>query len=286
MRHSIDRRSYYSAISRLLALLLICGGGNVAFAQASTAAPQSLDSATVIGRASLAQMPVASFVAATQAFLEGKSHAPTASLRFQVMPRSAAEPISAIKLHLEDPDANPPLEPIPIEVEADGSFVLPAVDRALSPAAVIRANLPENALHWRPLVVSAGEPDDVRRMGDLRLECIAKEAGRLNRPDLPFFARLFGGSSASECDSDDEHFFLARAPLQAVTLEDGSKTMNIEPDRVGESSAGRVIPRAYHLFEAGLRERAYSPPLGDATWSDDTLVRFHYVEPSTTASSR
>lgn len=248
------------------------------------AATQTLQTATVIGHASRAQMPVASFLAASRAFDEARVHAPAATLQFQVMPRSAAQPIRAIRLFLEDPDADPPLEPVPVELANDGTFTLPRIDRQLTAAAVIRSNLPEDALHWRPRVVSANLPPDVRRMGDLRLECIAKEAGRLNRPDLPFFARVFGSSSVSECASDDEHFFIAPAALQGVTLDDGSKQKEIAPDRVGESSDGRVIPRSYHLFEAGWRERAYSPPLGDATWPDDTLVRFHYLARSTASA--
>ena len=248
-------------------------------------APQQLEHLQVVGRRDLDQMPLANFVKASQAFAQRRDLAPGATLRFVVVPRDATVPLSSIKLAIDDPHRHDVSGDIAVPMADDGSFTLPAeVTSQASDGALLRSNQPAGSLHWRPLVETPGQPEDTRRLGDLRLECQAKEAGRLNRPDLPFFARIFGGSEISECASDDEHFFLAPAPLASVILDDGSRQLEIEPDRVAESSAGRLIPRTYHLFEDGWRQRSYSPPLGDMSWPNDTLVRFHYLDPSSPAS--
>jgi hypothetical protein len=245
---------------------------------------QRLDAVTVVGKRDVEQMPLSSFSKAAQAFAADHVRAPEATLRFVVMPRDLRVPIASIHLLIEDP-RSPQLAPIPIPLAADGTFTIPELHVPLSEDAMVRSNQPVGSLHWRPLVMTAGEPADARRLGDLRLECEAKEAGRLNRPDLPFFARVFG-SSASECASGDEHFFIAPSALAGVTLDDGTRQVDIAPDRVAESSNGRLIPRSYHLYEDGWRDRAYSPPLGDLSWSDNTLVRFHYLAGPPTASSQ
>jgi hypothetical protein len=242
-------------------------------------APPTLDQETVVGRREVDQMPLENFRAASRAFAAGHNLAPDANLRFVVIPRDPELPMARVKLKIDDPQQHPgdraSTSDMAIELADDGSFTLPDDTRAPA-GTVVRSNQPAGSLHWRPLVVTPGEPANTRRLGDLRLECQAKEAGQLNRPDLPFFARIFGGSSISECASDDEHFFLAPASLASVVLDDGKRQLEIAPDRLAESSTGRLMPRTYHLFEDGWRERSYSPPLGDASWSNDTLLRFHY----------
>jgi hypothetical protein len=261
-------------------LCLLCGP---VLGQSAT---QDLEHATVLGRRDLDQMPLANFLAARRAFTDGHNLAPDASLRFVVIPRDAHLAISRVRLTIEDPAGAEGTRGLELPLAADGSFTLPDEAAFLSRDAMVRSSQPAGSLHWRPLVVTPGEPADTRRLGDLRLECQAKEAGRLNRPDLPFLARVFGGSSVSECASDDEHFFLAPAALSSVTLDDGKRQLEIAPDRVAESSSGRLIPRTYHLFEDGWRERSYSPPLGDAGWSNDALVRFHYSASALQSSQR
>jgi hypothetical protein len=242
-------------------------------------APQQLEPASVVGRRNLDQMPLADFAAATHAFAAGHQLAPNAQLRFVVIPRDVNLPISSIKLVIDDPDRRDAAGDVAITLADDGSFTLPQETAGVTSSnAVVRSNQPAGTLHWRPLVVTPSQPANTRRLGE--------EAGRLNRPDLPFLARIFGGSSVSECASDDEHFFLAPAPVSSVLLDDGQKQREIAPDRVAESSAGRLIPRTSHLFEDGWRERSYSPPLGDDSWPNDTLVRFQYRTGATTTSQR
>ena len=276
----LPRNSFLIATVATVAALL----AGPALAQHDT---QQLDQVSVVGHRDADQMPLESFRAAARAFVLGRDLAPAATLRFVVIPRNARLPISSIKLVLDDAERRDSGDDINITLADDGSFTLPtSVLKQASSSVVVRSNQPAGSLHWRPLVVTPGEPADTRRLGDLRLECQAKEAGRLNRPDLPFFARIFGGSEVSECASDDEHFFLAPASLASVMLDDGQKQHEIAPERVAESSTGRLLPRTYHLFEDGWRERAYAPPLGDVTWSNDTLVRFEYNASATQTSQR
>jgi len=144
----------------------------------------------------------------------------------------------------------------------------------------VRSNFPAGTLHWRPLVATPGVPNDARRLGDLRLECEIKEAGGLNRPDIPFIGRIFGNPGIKECFTDDEHVFLAPAPLRDVVVESTQNQVRLPASRIAESSNGAALPRLYTVFEPYLRPRAFSPPLQDRTLSNDALVRFQFVDGS------
>jgi hypothetical protein len=267
----------------LLFLLYCCLVPALAFGAVPFAAPpEHLNPVTIEGSRERDEMPLSRFIAGEKMFAEQKSMAPTATLRFMIVPRDPQLSLDRIDLTLIDPNAPKDHRSIEIPFDAQGVFDIPAGN--FSRDTMIRSSLPPNSLHWRPLVQTPGVDPDARRLGDLRLECVVKEAGELNRPDLPFFSRLFGGGSISECNSPDQHLFLAPRALAGATLQNGTHQAPIDADRLKESSEKRLVPRTYYVFEEGWRPRAYSPPLGDASWPDDTLVRFTYLN-SPTASN-
>lgn len=238
---------------------------------------QSLPRTTIEHIVDAERMPYADFLAGINAFNAGHALAPNATLRFTVIPRSKDIDPGAIELHLVT--RNGDADAIEIPVDDHGNFDVPTIDALKGKDAEIRANLPSGTLHWRALVITPGLPDDTRRMGDLRLECEVKEAGGLNRGDIPFIGRLFGSPGASECFTSDQHVFLAPAPLAAVSVDAANPNTRLDAERLGEPS------RLYTVFESYLRPRAYSPPLQDATIPDDALVHFTYRDAGIAASS-
>lgn len=246
---------------------------------------QSLPLTTVTHVSDAERMPYADFISGMDAFERDHGLAPDATLRFTVIPRDRSIDPGTLSLRLVDPHETD-LPAIDIPVDSRGNFDVPRVDTLIGKDAEIRANLPAGTLHWRPLVATPNVPNDARRMGDLRLECEVKEAGGLNRPDIPFIGRIFGNPGIKECYTDDEHVFLAPAPLSGVVLEGSDHQVLLQPERIGESSRGAVLPRMYTVFESYLRPRAFSPPLGDATLPNDALVHFEFSATSQPEASR
>jgi hypothetical protein len=244
-----------------------------AFAQEA----QTLPLTTITHVADADELPYSDFLVGMDTFQRDHALAPDATLRFTIVPRSPNIDPKSIELRLVDVHDDSQ-SPVDISVDEHGNFDVPRVDRLMNKGATIRSNLPAGALHWRPLVATPGVPPDARRLGDLRLECEVKEAGGLNRPDIPFIGRIFGNPGSKECFTDDEHVFLAPAPLRNVVVEAPQNQVQLPASRIAESSTGAALPRLYTVFEPYLRPRAFSPPLQDPAIPNDALVRFQFVD--------
>jgi hypothetical protein len=132
-------------------------------------------------------------------------------------------------------------------------------------------------------VRTPGLPADVRRLGDLRLEClVGMEAGLVSH-----YPSLFG--RIMDLLEDPQEFcsratvpylFFADRPLFSVTLHAGERKQTLS---VAQLYAGFAVGRTpkedlpYCDCEV-LLDRAYTLPLGDRSWPDDTLVQFQYMD--------
>jgi hypothetical protein len=127
--------------------------------------------------------------------------------------------------------------------DADASFIL---------------NQKDGVFSARPEIRTPGLPADVRRLGDLRLECrvmivIAKE--RMS--------------------------FVAKAALNTLMLGSdwcGKKDMNLAYPAPPGLAAARLGDGARAL-ELTLHDKDFMAPIGDRSWPDDALITLKFAQP-------
>ena len=210
--------------------------------------------------------------------------APDASLRYRLVPRRYDTEMRGVALSLVGDSFE---RPVPLA--ADRTFTLPRDRKALEEDASVRPNRKAGTLTWRADIRTPGLPANVRRLGDLRLECrVGMEAGLVSRyPSL--FERVMDfmiGARAFCEQREPPYLFFAERPLFAVTLVDGERSRTLP---VGDLYAGMARDRApdrllSYCDCAALLDRAYFLPLGDRSWSDDTRVELEYMDGASRAS--
>jgi len=141
---------------------------------------------------------------------------------------------------------------------------------------------------WRADIRTPGLAPNVRRLGDLRLEClVGMEAGLVS--DYSLLDQLFRlvESPQEFCNRREvRYLYFAERPLFAVTLREGERRETLSVGHLYASAALGEMPereRRYCDCEA-LLDRAYELPLGDRSWSDDALVELDYMDAPPTAA--
>ncbi|MGE5522462.1 MAG: hypothetical protein ACM3SS_02015 [Rhodospirillaceae bacterium] len=213
------------------------------------------------------------------------SLAPSASLRFKLLPRSRDTPMEGITLSVVGDTVN-----IPVPVSADNTVVFQRWQRALEENAVVVPNRRAGSMTWRTEIRTPGLPPDTRRLGDLRLEClVGMEAGLVSN-DPPSILSDIAGLIADRayCDQRVPHYlFFAERPLWSVTLVYGSRREILSVDDMYAGISRSPIARGdlrYCDCEV-LLDRTYYAPLGDPSWPDDTLLEFEYMDDGVPASA-
>jgi hypothetical protein len=209
--------------------------------------------------------------------------APHASLRYRLLPRKSDTDLEGIELHVVGRSVDRP-----VAVAADHTFTLERDGQALREGATVRSERKARTMTWRADIRTPGLPPDVRRLGDLRLECqVGMEAGLVSQyPSV--LGRLFAliESPTEFCSGRDApYLFFAERPVFSVALSSGARRETLS---VGRLYAGRAHGRTpdnelrYCDCEA-LLDRAYTLPLGDRSWPDDTRVEFEYMDAPSSA---
>jgi hypothetical protein len=145
---------------------------------------------------------------------------------------------------------------IPVPIGTDNSFVLPRNKQAEDDNADLILDLRKGQIRGRPDVRSPGIPVNMRRLGDLRLECEVRSA--IAKADMNF---VFRGAIATAtlgrglCNSPKMHMgFFAGKNINGLTLISDTRR---EP-----------LTR--------FSGPNYFPPIGDKSWPDNTLVEFMF----------
>lgn len=209
-------------------------------------------------------------------FEEKRALAPSATLRYKLLARKRDTDMRDILVQIVGDSVM-----IPVNVAADQTFTLPRDWNAFREDASVRSDRKVDTMTWRAEVRTPGLAPHVRRLGDLRLEClVGVEAGLISR--YPSFIDRLVGVFLDFCNQPDAapYLFFAERPLLSVTLESGERRQVLS---VGSLYAG--IPhgrtpkeiRRYCDCEV-LLDRSYLLPLGDRSWPDDTRVRFEYMD--------
>lgn len=234
-------------MKRAGALLLSCALGAAAIPAARADAP-SASTVKVTGIKDPEMRSYRSVAAGLDAFDAGRALAPAAMLRFHMMHKDGGTATAADGLVLKlvgDAD------PVPVPIGPDGVFALERSQAAWDADASFILNRKSGLFTAHPEVRSPGMPDNVRRLGDLRLECRVTVA--IAKQELPLLAKAAINTllmTGDWCGKKDVRFGYPLATrVTGATLRHGERALALEVD-----------------------EWQYSVPIGDASWPDDALV--------------
>lgn len=239
-------------MKRTGALLLACAMGAGAL-PAARADASSASTVKVTGIKDPEMRSYRSIAAGFDAFDDDRALAPAATLRFHMMHKDGGTATAADGLVLKlvgDAD------PVPVPIGSDGLFVLERSQAAWDADASFILNRKSGLFTAHPEVRSPGLPDNLRRLGDLRLECRITVA--IVKQELPFLARAAVNTllmTGDWCGKKDLRFGYPLATrVTGATLRQGERALALEVD-----------------------EWQYSGPIGDTSWPDDALVELSYA---------
>jgi len=270
-----------SAITLAVALLLALAAPAAAAQHAPTASPEApvaTEPATVV-RVPNTRNPVdksyRNMVKGMDRFERDHALAPLASLRFRLLPRQPGVDMTGVTLKVVGETMA-----LPVPLAPDNSFALPRNAQALREDAALVANRKTTSMTWRAQVMTPGLPPGTRRLGDLRLECLAGMDARLISNDPVIFAWLSGMLYSAEktCSTPDGNYlFFADRPLLGVTLHAGERSAALPFKML--YAGGEQTPASLPYCDCQvLLERSYFAPLWDQSWPDDTLLEFDYMD--------
>jgi len=262
----------FSAFATVIALL---GSAHPVYAQGK---PQELDGVTVTALRTPVDKSYRRMVAGMELFEEKRRYvAPTATLRFKLLPRKRDTDMKDIELKIVGDSFV-----TPVALAPDQTFVLERKETALKENASVRPNRKAGTMTWRAEIRTPGLPRDTRRLGDLRLECeVGMQAGLISNRPLLFGwiddLRLEGPEYCHR--SKPLYLFFADRPLFSVSMVAGKRREVLSIDGL-YGGASRDPEWKDHLRYCDcevLVDRAYFLPLSDQSWPDDTLVEFEYM---------
>lgn len=193
----------------------------------------------------------AAIVAGLDAFDRHHGMAPKAdTLRFRVAPREGSGKATLPNARLGGENGFD----LPLAVNADGMFTVPRNEAALDANSELVLNQRRRTFRVKPVVRSPGLPDNVRRLGDLRLECRVEVA--IIKEEIPLWVVLAANTLLRTRDwcgftfeGQSGFTFRHDQRLQAAVLVDGNRSALLETEGKG-----------------------FRVPLGDTSWSDDALI--------------
>lgn len=201
--------------------------------------------------------------------------APQAELHIRVLARRDLADTPALELrhgHVREP----------ITLDTLGRFAIPPAWRSLPADAIVRSPLLSGRLAWAVDVRTPGLPDDVRRLGDLRLECRADlYGGALARGIKPpaFYAMR---AVTDLCTSSQVVYgFFADRPAFAAQVRDGQRRAEL-PYRWMHGSEMGQSGLMFGLLDwpYALRDRfVVLPPDKWQGWPLDALVELEPMSP-------
>jgi hypothetical protein len=215
-------------------------------------ADEPVPSVQVTGIADPEMRTYRNVAAGLDAFDAHRGLAPQALLRFR-MRHADGSPLGtadALRLRLASDDGTFQQD---VPVDAAGLLTVTRSQAAYDANATFILNRKNGQYTGHPEVRTAGLPDNVRRLGDVRLECRVTIA--IVKEQMPFMAKAAINTlmlTSDWCAKKDFNFgvMATRSGARAV-LRDGERM--------------RTLP---------TRGWKVDVPVGDASWSDDALVQF------------
>jgi hypothetical protein len=200
--------------------------------------------------------PYRFMLAGLDAFDEHRAMAPKAhALRFKLRPKDgvAAGAMEEVSLRIAGNDSS-----VNLPLSADGTFILPRLPDMDEDADLV-VNQKKGLYRWRADIHSDGVPSDMRRLGDLRLECEVVVA--VGKKGLAFWQR---------------------ALITTFLLTDqwcGSKRMPWNTDGARPLKSATLVSGERRLaLELRYKGRSYVSMIGDKSFPDDALIEFEYAD--------
>jgi hypothetical protein len=232
-------------ISLPLCALLAC-------ALPAARADEPVPSVHVAGIADPEMRSYRNVAAGLDAFDAGRALAPDVDLRFR-MRHADGSPATAddgLQLRLASDDG---AFQDTVPVDAEGLLTVQRSRAAYDADATFILNRKNGQYTGHPDVRTAGLPDNVRRLGDLRLECRVTIA--IVKDQMPFLAKAAINTlmlTSDWCAKNDFNYGAMAAHKGArAVLRDGNRTRTLET----------------HGWNVLV-------PIGDTAWPDDALVQF------------
>ena len=208
-------------------------------------------------------------------FERDHSLAPDAALRYRLLQRKPGGEIERAPVYLVGTSFNQR-----IAVAADHTFMLARERKALNEDAVVRSERRAETMTWRADVRTPGLPSNVRRLGDLRLECeVGMEAGLVSQYSVVDRLFDFFENGRDYCGGTaQKYLFFADRPLFSVTLRSGDRRETLPIEKLYAATINGRRDELKHCDCEALLDRAYVLPLGDKSWPNDALVELEYMD--------
>jgi hypothetical protein len=195
--------------------------------------------------------PYRVFLKGIDAFEANHKLAPHAKLQFVIKPQQTALLTKDITVRIVGKETS-----IPVPVAPNGTFTLPRIESEVKGDAELVLNVKKDSVRWRPYVRTAELGPNVRRLGDLRLEC--KVVWVVEYDDIPFLLRNLVRLAGGPCKSSKiQMSFSSPKPLLAATVVEGERRVPL------------------HVHKDGL---SFIGPVHDNNWSDDALIELQYLD--------
>ena len=197
-------------------------------------------------------------VAGLDAFEEHRALAPAApELRFRLTARGGEDLPQGEPLYLRIVGNG---DPIPLPVAPDGTFSVPRVQAAIDDEADLVLNRKKGVLQGRPEVRTPGLPANMRRLGDLRLECQVMLA--IAKKELGLMLSLFINTVAMTTNWCDMNFSKQKVKFSFASLQALEGAELVEGDRRAALT---------------VNDFSFQVPLGDSAWSNDARIELRYA---------
>lgn len=230
----------------------------LAFAAGGVAAQDTPPSVEVQGVKNPDMKSYRAVVAGLDAFAEHHALAPSVpELRFRLAPQSGQDDAAGDALYLRIVGNG---DPIPVPIAQDGTFSVPRVQSAIDDDADLILNRKKGVLKGYPDIRTPGLPENVRRLGDLRLECQVMIA--IAKKEMGMMMKLFVNTITMTTNWCDMSFdkkkvrfsFRSQRPLVSAEIVDGERRETMES----------------HDF-------SFRPPIGESDWSNEARIELHYA---------
>jgi hypothetical protein len=202
--------------------------------------------------------PYRVMLAGLDAFDEYHALAPNAAeVRFRLRARSDKEGTALDNLTLRIAGDQ---SSVTVPLTTDGVFSLPRIAALVDEDADLVLNQRKGRYRWDAEVRSAGLPPNVRRLGDLRLECEVMVA--VAKKDMSLWMRATVTSflfTKHWCGSKYLNDWIEHSPrpLRLATLVAGDQRIGL---KLGDDS------------------KSFIGPTGDQSYPDDTLIELDYAD--------
>jgi hypothetical protein len=218
-------------------------------------------------------------------FDKNHSEAPAAILKFRLVPTHRFDTSTlTVKIKTDD-------ETVSVKLDADLTFTMPRLERLRNKDAYLVVNKKSDNFLWRSYVQTPGIAPDQRRLGDMRVECRINFKSGLEHfmgPGGPIVGPIYAAKMDDPCYAPTVDFpaFFTFHPVFNVTLSDGDRKLVLETKYLWRSGHQDELV-ALAFVTNFSRAFSYSPPMRDASWSNNAILNFDFMDdaPADTAST-